>query len=121
MGSGGHFRFQLDPVVERRSRVMGVQERMLQAHLEQPRALAPHQRIDRALAQAVRVALDRLMDDPVTRDNDRVFIRFHAPRHDNGFAQGLPVRRMRQELQMVTVFLDRMAQQFNSGEQFNSG
>ena len=106
---GGHFYFQLDPVVERRSHVMGVHERIFQAHLEQPRALAPHQRIDHALAQALRGAVDRLMDDPEIHDNDRVFARFHAPCQDSGFAQGLPVRRWRQEPQMVTAFLDRLA------------
>ena len=83
--------------MERRSRVMGVGERIFQARLEQPRALAPHQRNDHALAQTFQVAVDCLLDDPEIHDNDCVFIRFHAPRRDSGFTQGLPVCRWRQE------------------------
>ena len=73
---------------------MGVRERIFQARLVQPRALALHQRIDHALAQALQDAVGRLLDDPEIHENDRVFVfvRFHAPLQDSGFTQGLPVR-----------------------------
>ena len=35
VGGGGHFRFVLDPIMERRSAVMGVRERIFRTRLEQ--------------------------------------------------------------------------------------
>ena len=61
---GGHFRFVLDPVIERRSNVMGVRERIFRTRLEQQ----GRQNINNALARVLRGAVETLLDDATIHD-----------------------------------------------------
>ena len=65
---GGHSRFVLDPVIERRSNVMGVRERIFRTRLEQQ----GRQNINSALARGLRGAVETLLDDATIHDRDRV-------------------------------------------------
>ena len=86
-GGGGHFRFVLDTIVERRSAVVGVCERIFRTRLEQQGRLDSwRQNINHALAQGLRGAIETLLDDATIHDWDHVFLRFHSPRYDNSFS-----------------------------------
>ena len=117
---GGHFRFVLDPIMERRSAVMGVRERIFRTRLEQQGRLDSwRQNINHVLAQGLRGAIESLLDDATIHDRDRVFLHFHSPRYDNSFSRGLRVSRWRQEPDTVTAFLNDLAQKLNSGEEYH--
>ena len=84
IGGRGHFCFVLDPIIERRSAVMGMREHIFRTWLEkQGRLDSRRQTINRALAQGLRGAKETLFDDATIHDRDRVFLRFHSPRYDN--------------------------------------
>ena len=120
VGGGGHFRFVLDPIMERRSAVMGVRERIFRTRLEQQGRLdSRRQNMNHALAQGLRGAIETLLDDATIHDRDRVFLPFHSPGYDNSFSRGLRVSRWRQEPDTVTAFLDDLAQKLISGEEFD--
>ena len=58
VGGGGHFRFVLDPVIERRSSVVGVREQIFRTRLEQQVLLDSRcQNINNAVAQGLRRAI----------------------------------------------------------------
>ena len=118
VGGGRHFRFVLDPIIERQSAVMGVRERIFRTQLEkQGRLDSRRQNINRALAQGQCGAIDTLFDDATIHNRDCMFHRFHSPRYDNCFSRGLRVSRWLQEPDTGMAFLDDLAQKLNSGEE----
>ena len=115
VGGGEQFRFVLDPIIERRSAVMGVREHIFRTWLEQQGRLdSRRQNISFALAQGLHGAIETLLDDATIHDRDCVFLRFHSPRYDNSFSRGLRVSRWHQEPDTVTAFLPDLAQKLNS-------
>ena len=106
-GRGDHFRFVLDPIIERRSAALDVRERIFRT--------TRGQNINRALAQGLRGAIETLLDDAIIHARNRVFLRFHSPRHNTSFSRELRISRWRGDSDTVIAFLDDLAQKLNPG------
>ena len=83
--AGGRFDFDLEPVVDRRSARMGVQERVLRTRVRQRGNLEPGQDIVGALTQGLRATMNRLLEDETIGDRDRVFFTLGSDQLANNY------------------------------------
>ena len=83
--AGGRFDFDLEPVVDRRSERMGVQERVYQTRVRQRGNLEPGHDIVAALTQGLRASMNRLLEDETIGDRDRVFFTMGSNRLANNY------------------------------------
>ena len=90
MGSGasarGRLEFHREPVVDRRSRRMGVHERVFRLQPKQIGTFHPPQRLASALVDGLRGALSELLGDDETIDGrDRIYVSLSSDRSGNAF------------------------------------
>ena len=117
--AGGRFDFDLEPVVDRRSERMGVQERVFRTRVRQVGSLRPGQNVPQTLAQGLRAAMERLLDDEDIEDRDRVFFTLGSDRLVNNYnGWGLRAGEWRRNAFRVETMLQHLARMLNSNEQF---
>ena len=116
----GTFDFELQPFVDRTSRRMGVRERHFNTRLRQRGNLIPDQNITEALQEGLRRAVNQVLTTtPDLHDQDRLYFTIGSNRLHNNF-QGWRLRagEWREGGDRVAAVFDRLAQDFNSNEQF---
>ena len=114
------FQFDLEPFVNRKSDRMGVQERHFKTQLRQRGNLLPGQNITQALQDGLRRAVDQVLTTtPDLHDQDRLYFTIGSNRLHNNF-QGWRLRagEWREDRERVEALFHRLAQAFNSNEQF---
>ena len=117
--AGGRFDFDLEPVVDRRSARMGVQERVFRTRVRQRGNLEPGQDIVGALTQGLRASMNRLLEDETIGDRDRVFFTLGSNRLANNYnGWGLRAGEWRRNAFRVESMLQHLARMLNSNEQF---
>ena len=116
----GAFHFDVQPYVDRRSTRMGVHERHFNTRLRQRGNLIPSQNITQALQDALRRAVNQVLDTtPDLNDQDRLYFTIGSNRlHNNFQGWGLRAGEWRQDRERVEELFHRLAQALNSNEQF---
>ena len=116
----GAFEFEVQPYVDRRSTRMGVHERHFNTRLRQRGNLIPSQNITQALQDALRRAVNQVLDTtPELNDQDRLYFTIASNRlHNNFQGWGLRAGEWRQDRERVEALFHRLAQALNSNEQF---
>ena len=116
----GAFEFEVQPYVDRRSTRMGVHERHFNTRLRQRGNLIPGQNITQALQDALRRAVNQVLDTtPELHDQDRLYFTIASNRlHNNFQGWGLRAGEWRQDTERVEALFHRLAQALNSNEQF---
>ena len=116
----GAFQFDIQPYVDRRSTRMGVHERHFNTRLRQTGNLIPGQNITQALQDALRRAVDQVLDTtPELNDQDRLYFPVGSNRlHNNFQGWGLRAGEWREDRERVEALFHRLAQALNSNEQF---
>ena len=116
----GVFEFDIDPFVDRRSTRMGVHERHFSTRLRQRGNLIPSQNITQTLQDALRRAVNQVLDTtPDLHDQDRLYFTIASNRlHNNFQGWGLRAGEWRQDRERVETLFHRLAQALNSNEQF---
>ena len=116
----GAFEFEVQPYVDRRSTRMGVHERHFNTRLRQRGNLIPGQNITQALQDALRRAVNQVLDTtPDLHDQDRLYFTIGSNRlHNNFQGWGLRAGEWRQDRERVEALFHRLAQALNSNEQF---
>ena len=71
--SRGHFDFQLDPFVDRRSQRLGVRERVFRARVHQRGIFDYHDQLAARFVEGLRTSLAQMLQDPSIADRDRVY------------------------------------------------
>ena len=116
----GAFEFDVEPYVDQRSTRMGVHERHFNTRLRQRGNLIPGQNITQALQDALRRAVNQVLDTtPDLHDQDRLYFTIGSNRlHNNFQGWGLRAGEWRQDTERVEALFHRLAQALNSNEQF---
>ncbi|XP_068720877.1 uncharacterized protein [Montipora capricornis] len=115
----GRFVFERLPVVERRSVRLGVRERVFQLRPRQIGAFIPRQRLNDALVQGLRTALDDLINDQDIPDGDRIYIALASNRIANAYnGWGLRAGEWCAQGPRVDALLGNLSHMLNSNEQF---
>ena len=93
----GRFRFLLEPVVDRRSAIMGVRERVFRTRVRQEGRFIERQSLSRALVQGLRSGLEQLLNQENIADRDRVYFTISSNRLAHAYqGWGLTARVWRQ-------------------------
>ena len=116
----GAFEFDVESYVDQRSTRMGVHERHFNTQLRQRGNLIPGQNITQALQDALRRAVNQVLDTtPDLHDQDRLYFTIGSNRlHNNFQGWGLRAGEWRQDTERVEALFHRLAQALNSNEQF---
>ena len=116
----GAFEFDVESYVDRWSTRMGVHERHFNTRLRQRGNLIPGQNITQALQDALRRAVNQVLDTtPELHDQDRLYFTLSSNRlHNNFQGWGLRAGEWRQDTERVEALFHRLAQALNSNEQF---
>ena len=116
----GTFDFELQSIVDRPSRRMGVRERHFKTQLRQRGNLIPDQNITEALQDGLRRAVNQVLTTtPDLHDQDRLYFTIASNRlHNNFQGWGLRAGEWRRDTERVEALFHRLAQALNSNEQF---
>ena len=116
----GAFEFEIRNYVDRKSSRMGVHERHFNTRLRQTGNLIPGQNITQALQDALRRAVNQVLDTtPELHDQDRLYFTIGSNRlHNNFQGWGLRAGEWREDREHVEALFHRLAQALNSNEQF---
>ena len=76
----GYFRFQLEPFVTRRSRTLGVEERVFKVRLQQVANIPANVPLYQLLASALNDAFNSLIQRTDIRNNDQIYYSFGSDR-----------------------------------------
>ena len=116
----GTFDFELQSIVDRTSRRMGVRERHFNTRLRQRGNLIPDQNITEAVQDGLRRAVNQVLaTTPDLHDQDRLYFTIGSNRlHNNFQGWGLRAGEWREGGDRVAALFDRLAQALNSNEQF---
>ena len=115
----GRLEFQRQPIVDRRSRRMGVHERVFRLQPRQIGTFRPPQQLSDAMVHGLRGAMSDLLEDEVIDDRDRIYISMSSDCLSNAFDfRSLTAGEWRQNGVHTVEMLDQMAQMLNSNEQF---
>ena len=116
----GTFDFELQSIVDRPSRRMGVRERHFNTRLRQRGNLIPDQNITEALQEGLRRAVNQVLTTtPDLHNQDRLYFTIGSNRlHNNFQGWGLRAGEWREGGDRVAALFDRLAQALNSNEQF---
>ena len=117
--SRGHFDFQLDPFVDRRSQRLGVRECVFRARVQQRGIFDYHDQLAARFVEGLRTSLAQMLQDPSIADRDRVYFHLASDRLRHAYDfWGLTAGEWRRDQGRVAGLLENLSRMLNSNENF---